>query len=37
MDAYIRAKAGSRAADVDWRRVERVLAERRGVPVPITR
>jgi L,D-transpeptidase ErfK/SrfK len=35
--AYIRAKAGSRAANVDWRRVERVLAERRGVPVPITR
>lgn len=37
MQAYIRAKAGLRAGDLDWRRVERVLAERRGVPVRITR
>lgn len=37
MQAYIRAKAGARGEYVDWRRVERVLAERRGVPVPITR
>jgi len=35
--AYIRAKAGVHAKNVDWRRVELVLLERRGVPVRITR
>lgn len=37
MRAYIRAKAGSRGNDVNWVRVERTLAERRGIPVMITR
>lgn len=34
--SYIGAKAGQLANRVDWRLVERVLLERRGVPVPVT-
>lgn len=35
--AYLDAKAGPRADRIDWDRVERVLIERRGIPVPILR
>lgn len=35
--SYIRGKAGAHAKDINWRRVEHALLERRGVPVRITR